>query len=146
MLALPQNLNKENKAMNLNIPPISRIEFWRTGSPPGELFLSEKKTITDLPDLTKIRDLLNGEVEKLKFFDEPLGCPTHILHLFFEHKVEPTSFEFIMGWVIDDGDNAYVCQGKEFTELWELFEKQMFGEAFWPPKPNTAEIETPTTT
>ena len=139
MLALSKNLNKE-KVVNLNIPSISRIEFWRVGSPPGKLFISDKKVITDPTLLAKIIELLNGELEEVPGFDSPPDYPTHILGVFPADNSEPKVLEFVMGEVIDDRLDAYIylesesCRGRE---LWDILEREMFGQILWSPNTQT---------
>ncbi len=119
--------------MNLNIPPIYRIEFVRYGSPPGKIFSGEKKTITDPLLLAKIRKLLNSEVEDAGYYEEPPeGEPTHFLRMFTEHSIEPLVFEFKAGGALINQENVYLYFEIQY-ELWEVFEKEMFGHVVWSP-------------
>ncbi len=121
--------------MNLNIPPISRIEFWRTGSPPGKIFISEKKTITDPTFLARIRELLNSEVEEISGFGgPPPDWPTFYIAIFSEGDFLPEVLELVAGEIIDGRESAYVwLETSKSRELWDILEKEIFGHVLWSP-------------
>ena len=118
---------------SLNIPPIYRVEFYRTGDPPGKLIQCGKKIITTPLLLARIRELLNSEVEEVEYYEEPPeGDPTYSLLLFTEHSLRPITFEFKTGGAIINEESIYLYLNIQH-ELWEIFEKEMFGRILWSP-------------